>query len=208
MAKQTSLARIDTITKIAVAIVSAVGVIITALLGIAAYFKSPSPSSVQTATQSGTSPGQQPTATAASRPLRGLSNLQLRDATFDLVMRMRTFEANADSQMLSLLTRTTPREATEEQRRAAWEETTRRTLEITNQKKLEFSNRYLGQAREIKDELTLRMREIGIFPPYIEPSLDEQIGARLFDTGFIAGAQPISSMANYLEKLARRLPPT
>jgi hypothetical protein len=146
------------------------------------------------------------TSTAASRPLKALSNLQLCDAAFDLAKKMRTFESNADFEFHSQMMQPTPREATDEQKQADWNRRIEATLQASSRKRLEFSNNYLAHAQEIRNEITLRLREIGIFPPYVELSRFEQIGPSVLEGGLLAGPQPISAAASYLEKLAQRLP--
>jgi hypothetical protein len=89
---------------------------------------------------------------------------------------------------------------------AQWGAETNRIAEAQRQKQLEFSNSYLGTARELRDEIILRLRSIGILSPYVELNPIESIGPRTLDVGSLAGPYPIASAANYLEKLARRLP--
>ena len=139
--------------------------------------------------------------TAASRPLSGLSNIQLRDATIDFAAKMRTFEANAEPQFHM------PRAGLpKDQMDAQWTAETNRISEAQRLKQLEFSNNYLGTARELRDEIILRLKRIGILSPYVELTPIESIGPRVLDIGSLAGPYPIASAANYLEKLARRLP--
>ena len=70
----------------------------------------------------------------------------------------------------------------------------------------EYQNTYVGLSREYKNEIKLRLKRIGKFPPYKTGSLSDDGGARDIDLGFF---QPLSlvSAANYLEFIARQLPP-
>ena len=139
--------------------------------------------------------------TAASRPLRSLSNTQLRDATIDFAAKMRTFETNAEPQF-----HMPPAGLSKDQMQAQWNAETNRMEEGRRQKQLEFSNNYLGTARELRDEIILRLKIIGILSPYVELTPIEAIGPRVLDIGNLVGPYPVMSAANYLEKLARRLP--
>jgi hypothetical protein len=143
-----------------------------------------------------------PEATAASRPLRSLSNLQLRDATLVFAVKMRTFETNTDTTEIPFFKPGN----TPEQNNAAWEAMIKRQMERSKQKQLSFSDNYLGQARELRDEITFRLREIGVVQPYIDITPIESIGPGAIENGVLSGPYPVTSAANYLEKLVRRLP--
>ncbi len=115
---------------------------------------------------------------------------------------MREFEAN------SQLDRSSPFQPglSPEQRAAAWRQMVERDDQRHRQQNLEVNNTYLGQARQLRDEIVYRLKIVGIFSPYVDLSPVERVGVSTLDDGMLAGPHPITLAANYLEKLARRLP--
>jgi hypothetical protein len=133
--------------------------------------------------------------TAASRRLQGLSGLQLREAAIALAAQMRIFQANTNlySMQRSL-------------EHADPHENFRKGAQHHTAVELEFKNKYLGNARDLRDEIKFRLDGVGILQPYVDLSIKEQLGAYVLDNGRVVGANPISNAGDYLEKLARRLP--
>ena len=142
--------------------------------------------------------------TASSRALKDLSNAQLRDASIDYAAKMRTFESNAQVNSPS------PPKFFDKQSKAEQQSMSdafaKKILQFGAQEELQFNNNYLGNARALRDEIILHLNRIGILAPYVEMTPFDDIGARVLDTGIVRGANPIFCAANYLEKLARRLP--
>jgi hypothetical protein len=63
--------------------------------------------------------------------------------------------------------------------------------------------------RQIKatNERFLPRLKLGILSPYVDMTPFDKIGEHVLDFGIGRGANPFTCAANYLEKLARRLPP-
>jgi hypothetical protein len=142
--------------------------------------------------------------TASYRPLKALTNAQLSDSAIVFAGKMRTFESNADATEYPAHVQG----ETKDQQIAKFEEFSKHQTEKFRQKELIFDNEYLGQARELRDELTIRLQSIGILSPYVDiPMFQRAVVPHVFDTGSLAGADPVTAAADYLEKLARRLPP-
>lgn len=142
-----------------------------------------------------------PRATASDRPLQNLSNKQLKDAAIEVAKQMREFEANTD--ILELPSYSS--NDTEEQKNEKWRAQVARDSARHSRKKLAFTNNYLGQARELRDEIVVRLQKVGILSPYVQMN-ELEIGPEVLDGRHLAGAYPVAAAANYLEKLARRLP--
>lgn len=145
-----------------------------------------------------------PSGTAAYRSLKGLSNLQLKDATLELTGRIRIFEANSGWARFPNVSAAPT--ASLEEKRAQWDARTAEMMDKMKQIQAEFGNQFLGQSREMRDEITFRLRAIGILPPYVELNRFTSRGAETIDHGFLAGPMPMSIVGDYLEALARRLP--
>lgn len=143
--------------------------------------------------------------------LSKLSNEQLTAAIVTYVKRVRTFDANSETEMrFATADRPiTPKDymINPESREAymkLWIDFTNRETAVRtrmlDRKRLTFRNEYLAQGREIEAELLSRLATIGILD-YGKES--ERIP---LDSSY-NGAFPLSVFADYLERNARRLPP-
>jgi hypothetical protein len=140
-----------------------------------------------------------PEITATTRPLQQLSNLQLRESAIAQAVKLREFEKNVREN------RPPDRPSPDPKELEAW---TKRLTEYPLQAEQQFNSYYRGQTIELRDEITFRLNSIGVFDPYIDMLPLDQIGKMVLNSGFArAGANPFTCVANYLEKLARRLPP-
>lgn len=139
------------------------------------------------------------TSSIGTPSLRKLSNEELRERVIPFAQSMRNFEAgyHAASQGRDAQMRLAP-SATVEQRQAA--SMADRVAEDTRRGRFdaEFMSRFRPEAFALWQELEARL---GIFPPYapftVPPALEHSL---------LAGASPVSMSADYLERLARRLP--
>ena len=119
-----------------------------------------------------------------TRRLGKLTDEALRRAVDDYARKIRTFEANSGWP----LSTNVDREA--------------RYVQV----KLQFDNDFLPHLQALHEELKVRLNERGIFAPYVEdPFL--YLAPKIIDSGApLAGPQPLSAVATYLQTLARRLP--
>lgn len=140
--------------------------------------------------------------TARNRPLENLTNSQLRDSAIMFAAKMRAFESNAD---VLESPHYIPGQS-EEQQISEWSKMRLADDARRKQKTLSFANDYLGTAVDLRDEIIIRLNNIGVFKPYVEIPLYDQAGPDVLDGGLLAGPSPVTSAANYLERLARKLP--
>ncbi len=143
--------------------------------------------------------------TALTRQLGNLSNNQLKASAIELAKRMRAFEDNAGLQMRQAQPRYNVKN-TKEQNKDDLLKYNKIMDQMRTTMQTQFANEYLGNAREIINEITYRLRQIGIFPPYVDDPqpMDEQNLSLLRD-GRVVGWAPISQLADYIERLAGRL---
>jgi hypothetical protein len=128
-----------------------------------------------------------------------LPNEQIRRRVADLATAMRIFEGGRRSANAAELIDRLPPSATREQRHAAWTEQTTRMLTRSAEEQTQFRIQFLPQALALREAM---LNRLGIMPPY-----PPQPRVVALDFGMLAGVSPISDAANYLEELARRLPP-
>jgi hypothetical protein len=88
---------------------------------------------------------------------------------------------------------------TEEQRNADWQADGLKDAESRGQFHAEFMSRYYAHAMALRDEIS---RRLGIFPPYRH----EADSSVVLDNGMLAGVNPVTEAANYLDRRARKLP--
>lgn len=136
---------------------------------------------------------------SAVQNLSQLSNIQLRQRVSDLTARMRTFEAGIKESQMKELSSRSPANLSPEQRQTEWNAYTARMLSQSAEAQAQFRSQFLPQALALREAISTR---VGILQPY---SSDPKTVA--LDYGMLAGVSPISDAADYLESLARRLPP-
>lgn len=136
---------------------------------------------------------------SAVQNLSQLSNIQLRQRVSDLTARMRTLEAGIKESQMKELSSRSPANLSPEQRQTEWNAYTARMLSQSAEVQAQFRSQFLSQALALREAISTR---VGILQPY---SSDPKTVA--LDYGMLAGVSPISDAADYLESLARRLPP-
>jgi hypothetical protein len=149
-------------------------------------------------------PGNTSDQSATSRPLQKLSDTQLRETAIDYAAKLRTFETNIKANRLAM---TPPTAGTPAQQKAASDAFIKQLTQQTEQEDEQFSSNYLGNARALRSEIIFRLNRLGILSPYVDMTPFDKIGEHVLDFGVGRGANPFTCAANYLEKLARRLPP-
>ena len=130
------------------------------------------------------------------------SNSDLRRRTSELAQRMRVFQQGF-TQAISRLNNKTPGDMQERQAFYQSEEGKRLSIELR-----ELSGRYMTEADQqfrsealaLRDEME---RRLGRLPPYPRDRKETV----WLDTNIPAGPSPFSWTADYLEDLARQLPP-
>jgi len=131
-----------------------------------------------------------------SKSVRDLSNDELRNKVMQLVNNMRDFETNFRKEEQQRDFNQPPLKGTPEEINKQFQQ----KINASIQRRLEFDNefrkRFLGEAISYRDEL---LKRLSIMPPEEEHRI-------IALQGFLAGAQPISDLAMYLEKLDRQLP--
>jgi hypothetical protein len=126
----------------------------------------------------------------------GLSNSQLRTLVITHTTEMRNFEKKYENQRSEIynIYQSDPREMMNKR-------------DINNNEEItEFHNNFLSKSRSLHLEL---LKRLGLEYPNWQPGIKDisyTVAVMLLDTGFVAGARPISDLANYLEDLARKLP--
>jgi hypothetical protein len=132
--------------------------------------------------------------------LREKTNSDLLRITVDFAAQLRTFETNARLTWIEGGI-TVPSDAPEYERQEAAERNAKRLRRLALSEVTEFKNRYQHPAVQLKDELQSRLGKAGIFI-----AQDRYNGSLIALDGHLAGAHPITDVADFLEKLARKLP--
>jgi hypothetical protein len=137
--------------------------------------------------------------TSTVQNLSQLSNAQLRQRVSDLTARMRTFEGVIKAEETKELFEKRQTSILEQPPQNNRNVETARMLERSTEVQTQFRSQLLPQALALREILSNR---IGISQPY--PLIPNNVA---LDYGILAGPSPISNAANYLEQLARQLPP-
>ncbi len=151
-------------------------------------------------------PGQTPpeptrTTSTPQNEFAGLSNVQLRNRVIDLAKSMRKVEEEFKNRNQELSTRgmvAVGKVKSEPDKNAAWWESTNAEMVERNRQALIFGQDYLPEARELREELERRVGKDSV------PTRPGDLVA--LNEGALAGPSPITDAADYLEKLARKLP--
>jgi hypothetical protein len=145
---------------------------------------------------------------AQGRPLEKLTNAELKAATLLFAVQLRTFETNASRNQ----PKPPPITTDNQQDVRNFQKFQTDIVEHSKQTQLAFANNYLVNARLLRATLISRLGSAGMFPPYqgMEQGTfakhQELLVNNSLDTGRIAGADPVSHIADYLERLSRLLP--
>lgn len=148
--------------------------------------------------------------------LADLSDAALQIATLDLASRMRTFEANSmiDESNFDIYFDPLPKDATDEQKQERqrlfqqeWSKMSQRRSEHHTRKEIEFRNSFAPRGRELRTIIEARLRAAGKLSPYMpgKGQAIEHIGTYALERGHLAGPNPVTAAADYLETIARRL---
>jgi hypothetical protein len=135
---------------------------------------------------------------AAPGPLAGLSNSQLRAKTVAIAKEMREFESDFRLKVM-LVDVGRPQPIEQKAMQAELNERERLRSQIRQQEVTEYRNRFHVEGTQVLDELVVRVPT--------KPTDDElkyKIGA--LRHGNLAGPAPIADAADYLERLANKLP--
>ncbi len=140
-----------------------------------------------------------PDTNSAVQNLSHLSNNQIKQHVSTLAARMRTFEAGLKSTQMRDMAQQLPKGASQQQREADWNAKTATMFSQSAEAQSQFRSQFLPQALALREIMSKRL---GILQPC--PSDRKTVA---LDFGMLAGASPVSDAADYLEGLARQLPP-
>jgi hypothetical protein len=127
---------------------------------------------------------------------------ELKKEATQIAQEMRVFESQYKQRSNSLsYSPISPPNATRAQEIEAFDKRVLADQQLHEQERLEFGNRFLARARALRDEMILK---IGYDPVGTGIARSQLIA---FD-GILAGPNPISDAADYLELLASKLPET
>ena len=125
-----------------------------------------------------------------------MTNRELRQATLDLIPKLRAFQHEIESKDRIMSIREHSRISTlpEAERSQAFQQYSLSLISQQQNRTLEFQTRYRASAIALRDELLRRLPEQ---KPLNLPALDH---------GMLAGVHPVGEAADYLERLAKLLP--
>jgi hypothetical protein len=140
-----------------------------------------------------------PNPTEATERRSQQSDREVAEDALIWVKRMRDFEAEYERKKGAATAAFfgMARHISDAERQIKWNEMTQRTLELSREESVEFSNRLLGRANQLREEMLRRVPNPGDFD-------DREF---LAFRGMLAGPYPIAAAANYLERLARAVYP-
>lgn len=154
-------------------------------------------------------PTTQPTTQPVTSPLqvsylRKLTNSELRNAVNDLTVELRASQAAFDKS-LTLQENSDINEdfTTSQQRDEAFFRMNKEEDDLSAQHQFEWDTKYLPRAHALEEELQFRE---GIVVPSL-PARGEPMGLEVLQLGNLTGPYPLAEVADYLESLARQLPP-
>jgi hypothetical protein len=124
------------------------------------------------------------------------------ERTTALAAELRIYDAR-ESQIQSASLLSQPRinpSMTEEEKTRIWNENTAAILKLRTEEVIEFRNRFRPEVLRLRDELLFRIKMQGKIPPTPRNSV---IGT--LEANSLAGPNPITDVADYLESLANLL---
>jgi hypothetical protein len=130
--------------------------------------------------------------------VRKFTRAELQSRVADFATALRTFETGYNNaRTRELFADGEPLPKTDEQRLKRWQAQSAKSIERLAQGQTEFRARFLPEALALREEL---LRRQGVFSPF-----KQDRATRILDTGTLAGPNPLSDLAAYLEGLARSL---
>jgi hypothetical protein len=125
-----------------------------------------------------------------------MTNRELRQATVELVPKLRTFQQQVEHRDTMAVLEQHQRISglSEPERNQAFQQNMLATVSQSQLRNMEFQRNYRASAIALRDELLRRLPEQR---PEMLPALDY---------GMLAGVTPVGQVADYLERLAKLLP--
>lgn len=133
----------------------------------------------------------------ATRERKELSDKQLSERAINLANRMRELQAQYDAAQQSQsenIQHQIMATKTEAERQQLFQQREAVYMQFRNQFEFAYRSRMEGEARALRDAMSDKL-----------PAQPNNLDASLFDSGSLAGAQPLNRFADYLESLARKL---
>ena len=130
--------------------------------------------------------------------LAASSSGEIRSGVRDIVEKMRNFETEIKNSHTPFMSRLLPHDISESERRRVWQEDTENHVSLMQKQNAVFNADIRPSALAYRDEMRRRLGETSESnPDYKDLALEH---------GLLAGINPVSNAANYLEELARKLP--